>query len=163
MVKKLGDFDLIDESLLPILLWKCSLFSKCLYSDSFLIPQTDPKIDSCKITFSQSFLRLEKIMKIVLVHQMLALSFPFFQILNVLTVKLLWLESWTYKFDTVWSAQALLLWFILGSQYLENSIETDHESDFHLFIRWCGIEYWFIGENKSTRTCVIWFEVEGGS
>ena len=99
VVEELGDSDLIDESLFSILLGKGGLFTKSFYGNSFLIAETDSQINCCKITFAQSFLGFEKIVEIVLVHEVFEFVLPLLDILDVVAEELLGLEIGAYEFE----------------------------------------------------------------
>jgi hypothetical protein len=66
--------------------------------------------------------------KIKLIHEFTKFDFPFFEILDIITVKLFGLELWTHELNSVWSFKDFFLSFGFGPEDLENGVKGDDEA-----------------------------------
>ena len=89
MIEELRDFDLVDQSFLPVLLRVSGLLPEGLDGDLLLVAETDPQVDSCEVALSQSLLSLEQVVKVVLVHMVFEIYLPLLQLLHVIAKELL--------------------------------------------------------------------------
>jgi hypothetical protein len=138
-----------------------SLFSECFDCDPSLVFEADSQVDGCEVALAQSFFCLEKVMKIVLIHDVLTLRLPLIKIFDVVAVKLLRLEIGADKLKSVGDSQAFILGLVLGTEHLEDGVKADHESLFGLFVLGSGEEDGLVGEDQGDRGGVVRLQVKG--
>jgi len=128
MVEHSRYLNFVDESLSPVLLWKCSFLSERFYCHFFLVFQLNAQIYSCEIALSESFLGFEKFMKVELIEKFTEFYLPFFDILDIIAVKLFRLVLGTHKLDSIGNSENFFLSFGFWPHNLENGIESDDKS-----------------------------------
>ena len=90
-------------------------------------------------------------MEIELIHEFTEFDFPFFEILDVVTVKLFGFKLWTHKLDTVRGSKDFFLSFGFRPEYLENGVKGDNKAFTGLTVFGMMVEETFRSEYEDDR------------
>lgn len=161
MVEHLCDLYFVYEGLFSVLLREGGLFPEGLYGHLLLVLQIDPEVHGRKVSLPESFFSLEKIMEVELIHNVLELHLPLLNFLRVIAVKLLRVIIGADELYAGGRSEDLLLWFVLGPEDLEDSVEADHESAFAGLGLEGVVEDCFWGQHQDNGGGVVRLEEEG--
>ena len=161
MVEHSCDFYFVQKCLSTIFLRKGGLFSKGFNCHFFLVFQLNTKIHCCKVAFSESFLGFEKLMEIELIDEFTEFDFPFFEILDIIGVKLFGLGLGRHELEPVRSSKNFLLSFGFGPENLEDGIKSEKEAFTSLTVFRVMVEETFGSEYKDDGVSIIGVEVVG--